>query len=57
MGDQDGPILTKTIYEALFAKEVIDADVVPYALDQAVRELRNRGVPPERWATFVHMGI
>jgi tagatose-1,6-bisphosphate aldolase non-catalytic subunit AgaZ/GatZ len=57
MGDQDGPVLTRTIYEALFAKEAIDADVVPYALDRAVRELRNRGVPPERWATFVHMGI
>jgi hypothetical protein len=56
MGDDEGPELARTVYEILFAAETIDADDVPYALDAAVQKLRERGVPPERWATFVHMG-
>jgi hypothetical protein len=56
MNDADGPRLAKLFYEKLFAEDVITLNSVPYALHYAVAELRKSGVPPERWATFVHMG-
>jgi CHAT domain-containing protein len=56
MRDEDGPIVAKRFYERLFEAEAVDADAVAYALDEAVAALRASGAPPERWATFVHMG-
>jgi hypothetical protein len=56
MSDDDGPEIAKTVYETLFAQEVIDADAVAYALDVAVQQLRKKGVPLHRWTTFVHVG-
>jgi hypothetical protein len=56
MGDADGPRVAQLFYERLFAKPEISLDDIPYALDYAVGELKKSGVPPERWATFVHMG-
>jgi CHAT domain-containing protein len=58
MGDADGPIVTKTVYSELFAGDgdMVDFDVVPYALDAAVRELRAQGLEPSRWATYIHIG-
>jgi hypothetical protein len=54
--DIDGPKVAKWFYEELFAREVVDGDSVAYALDSAVGKLRASGVPPERWAPFIHMG-
>jgi hypothetical protein len=54
--DADGPTVAKWFYEELFAKEVVDADSVAYALDSAAGKLRDSGVSPERWAPFIHMG-
>jgi hypothetical protein len=56
MCDEDGPFVAKHFYEKLFEAQTIDADSVAYALDHAVTALRAKGVPPERWATFIHMG-
>jgi hypothetical protein len=56
MDDADGPIVAKLFYEKLFAESMITLDVIPYALDFAIAELRKSGVPPEQWATFIHMG-
>jgi CHAT domain-containing protein len=59
MGDVDGPVVAETVYTELLksAKNgVIDLEVVPYALDLAVRKLRTSGLPPSRWATYIHMG-
>jgi hypothetical protein len=56
MKDKDGPQIAKLFYERLFAKEQISLDDIPYALDYAVGVLRRTGVPPEQWATFIHMG-
>jgi hypothetical protein len=56
MDDADGPRVAKLFYERLFAENIITLDAIPYALDYAVAELRKSGVPPERWATFIHMG-
>jgi hypothetical protein len=56
MEDIDGPEVAKLFYEKLFAEEIITLDTIPYALDYAVSELRKSGVPPRRWATFIHMG-
>jgi hypothetical protein len=56
MDDADGPAVAKKVYEILLNKDTIDLDDIPYALDEAVEMLRQQGVPPARWATFVHMG-
>jgi hypothetical protein len=56
MNDVDGPYVANSFYEKLFDGPMLDFDAVPYALDHAVTALRRKGVPPERWATFVHMG-
>jgi hypothetical protein len=57
MGDEDGPFIARHFYQELFAHQFVGVDSVPYALDYAVAKLRKSGVPPERWATFVHMGV
>jgi hypothetical protein len=56
MKDIDGPYVSRRFYNKLFESETIEANLVPYALDHAITALRKSGVPPERWATFIHMG-
>jgi hypothetical protein len=56
ISDSDGPKVAKWFYEELLAREVVGGDSVAYALDFAVGMLRASGVPPERWAPFIHMG-
>jgi hypothetical protein len=54
--DEDGPAIAREFYAALLANEVIDADAVAYALDEAVSKLRRGDVPLARWASFIHVG-
>jgi CHAT domain-containing protein len=54
--DEDGPAVARVFYETLLAKEVIDADAVAYALDEAVSTLKKQDVSPARWASFIHVG-
>jgi hypothetical protein len=56
MRDEDGPVISKAFYEKLLEGEIIDADAIPYALDHAVRRLRESGASIERWASFIHVG-
>jgi hypothetical protein len=58
MGDIDGPLVAETVYKQLFAgdSEYLNLDVIPHALDDAVRILRDMGLPPSRWAPYVHIG-
>jgi hypothetical protein len=56
MRGEDGPVVSKAFYEKLFEADTITADAIPYALDNAVRKLRESGAPLERWATFIHIG-
>jgi hypothetical protein len=56
MNDLDGPFVAERVYGAIFHEGKLDLDAVPYALDAAVRELRETGVHPSRWATYVHIG-
>jgi hypothetical protein len=56
MSDADGPRVAQCFYNKLFEKTEIGVDDIPYALDYAVMDLRKSGAPPERWATFIHMG-
>jgi CHAT domain-containing protein len=59
MGDVDGPIVAETVYRELFGGEgeVLDFDVVPYALDSAVQKLRSYDLEPSRWAPYIHIGM
>lgn len=56
MNDEDGPIVAKTLYSELMKNDMWDPDAIPFALDLAVRKLRKSGVPPYRWAPYIHMG-
>jgi hypothetical protein len=56
MSDVDGPAMAEWVYEELLKREHLDLDDIPYALDVAVERLRRTGVPPSRWALFLHMG-
>ena len=59
MWDQDGPRVAQSVYEAIFPSSSsdgeLDADAIPYALDDAAQALRLQGLPPERWATYIHI--
>ncbi|KZP26252.1 hypothetical protein FIBSPDRAFT_928698 [Athelia psychrophila] len=59
MTDEDGPHVAKHVYTQLLAPKhgYLDPEVIPYALDEAVRDLREKGLPPERWSLFIHFGI
>jgi hypothetical protein len=56
MHDADGPDVARRVYEALFRKDRLDLEDVPYALDEVVESLRKAGVPAARWALFMHTG-
>jgi CHAT domain-containing protein len=56
MSDVDGPVVAGAVYRELFKGDVLDPRIIPYALDEAVQELRRQGAPAHRWATFVHIG-
>jgi hypothetical protein len=53
----DGPTIARAFYEALLAEQVIDADAVAYALDEAVSQLKRQDVSIARWASFIHVGV
>lgn len=57
MWDQDGPHVARSVYQALFESPGLDPDAIPYALDDAVQQLRSQGLPPERWATYIHIAV
>ena len=59
MGDVDGPIVAKTVYEELYRDgvEVLNPDAIPYALDLAVRKLQAKGLATSRWAPYVQIGV
>ncbi|KAA1475121.1 hypothetical protein DENSPDRAFT_409448 [Dentipellis sp. KUC8613] len=59
MADADGPDLAREFYESLMQKGAYDFDPRDAALSLhlAVKGLRERGVPVERWSTFVHIGL
>jgi CHAT domain-containing protein len=56
MDNLDGPFVAERVYRAAFRDGKLDLGAVPYALDAAVRELRETGADPSRWATYVHIG-
>jgi hypothetical protein len=56
MNDVDGPFIAERVYRSIFRSGQLDLASVPFALHDAVRELRESGVPASRWATYVHVG-
>jgi hypothetical protein len=49
-------MIARHFYETWFAADCLDSDSAAYALDEAVDKLRTSGVPPDRWAPFIHLG-
>jgi hypothetical protein len=59
MEDVDGPRIAKSLYEDVFKGdlEYVNPDDIAYALDSAVRRLRDEVKDPMRWAPYIHLGI
>jgi uncharacterized protein (DUF433 family) len=58
MDDRDGPIVADWVYDELLRDYPhVNLERVPFALDTAVRKLRDTGVHFSRWATYVHIGV
>jgi CHAT domain-containing protein len=58
MCDEDGAVVAEAVYRHLFAgNERPRASNAAKALQLAVRNLREAGVPYERWVPFIHIGI
>jgi CHAT domain-containing protein len=58
MYDPDGPTVAEVVYSHLFRDgQEPQASDAAEALQLAVRELKKRNVPYERWIPFIHMGI
>jgi hypothetical protein len=56
MNDLDGPFIAQRVYRSIFQDGKLNLSAVPHALDAAVRDLRETGAHPSRWATYVHIG-
>ena len=57
MVDDDGPEIAEELYKEFFGDEQnIDSNRAAYSLHNAVKQLRVKGIPPARWATFIHVG-
>ncbi|KAJ7855695.1 CHAT domain-containing protein [Mycena leptocephala] len=58
MNDSDGPTIAEIVYSHLFreGQQPTHTDTVE-ALQLAVKELKSRNVPYERWVPFIHIGI
>ncbi|KAJ6599933.1 CHAT domain-containing protein [Mycena vulgaris] len=58
MYDADGPTVAEIVYSHLFRDgQQPQASDAAKALQLAVKELRHRKVPYERWLPFIHIGI
>jgi hypothetical protein len=57
MDDIDGPFMAERIYKRIFQDGTFNMSTVADAVDDAVRELRESGVPASRWATYIHFGV
>ena len=58
MDDAEGPKLAMDFCEYLWKKKkVLDVTQTAAALHYAIRMMRARNVPIERWANIVHFGI
>ncbi|KAJ7925669.1 CHAT domain-containing protein [Mycena leptocephala] len=58
MNDSDGPTVAEIVYSHLFRDgHEPQATEAAKALQLAVRELRKKNVPYERWVPFIHIGV
>ncbi|KZS99797.1 uncharacterized protein LAESUDRAFT_70512 [Laetiporus sulphureus 93-53] len=56
ISDADAPKLAEEFYRQLFQSGSVDFNDTAQCLHDAVKQCRLSGVPPLRWAPFIHMG-
>ncbi|KAJ7478480.1 hypothetical protein FB451DRAFT_1032420 [Mycena latifolia] len=58
MNEADGPEVAESFYSYLFRDDrQPQASDAAEALHYAVKQLKKRNVPYERWIPFIHMGV
>ncbi|KAJ7659016.1 CHAT domain-containing protein [Mycena polygramma] len=58
MNDQDGPTVAELLYSHIFREgNEPHANDAAEALQLAIKELRTRETPYERWVPFIHIGV
>jgi len=58
--DEDAPFVADIFYKHLFSKGSgvgVDVTNTAQALHIATKELQKKGVPCQRWAPFIHLGL
>ena len=43
--------------ESIDASDIVDSEIVPYALDKVIRHMRDSGIPFTRFIPFIHIGL
>ncbi|KAF8597168.1 hypothetical protein BDV93DRAFT_527607 [Ceratobasidium sp. AG-I] len=59
IGDADGPVVARVLYEYLFRDKegAVDSSEAAVGLNKAVRALRRAKAPMHRWVPFIHIGV
>jgi hypothetical protein len=57
--DDDAAAVIEQVYKdiGLMDSSEIDPNIVPYALNKAIRGLRKSGAPFTRFIPFIHIGL
>ena len=50
-------MVIKQVCRDIESMDTSDSSAVPYALDNAIRSLRNSGIPLSRLIPFIHIGL
>jgi len=57
MPDTFGPVVAQAIYQKLLEAKKITPDIIPRALEGAIKRFKNQNEPSYKWAPFIHIGI
>lgn len=57
INDNDGPQIAESFYQGIIKGDTVDFSHAAASLCRAVREGRESGMSPLRWAPFIHVGL
>jgi CHAT domain-containing protein len=57
IADEDAPEVAREVYKATVSRDGLDLGKAAEGLQNAVRKMREKNLPPHRWIPFIHVGI